>query len=570
MFDEGEFKSINSPQISKKEEKTLNKIVDLLLQGKRIRNIASCMFPKLDYILNLRLQDALNRGFHQTVSVLERHIKNLNEISQMRTYFQSSKIEREPTDGQNAEQYANKTNELTNKILVEMQKMSIQEQEQYLLQQEREFDEMEEFYRRKKREIDVDFNSKRNLLLRRFRTERKELYDTFLQKKKHFRFSKSIEDKRALILILKQRNRLLTTQTLTSPYTSLSKKDLKEADIVSEATIQKHEEELQQLMKMEKREHDDQVEALYNDNLTKMIEKQKEISMRMMQFYEFRKNENDKSRKRDISEILLVISIIKSNIGTVSSPSKQLIPVTEEMQLSPISAKSANSSKQSLSQNEIPSKIADITPLSPITEKKQYVSIGNQTNSQLSVKMTPVETLSTSAIRAFEEEEENIEPKRFSLERSRSLSKQTESRIIEFNNAQTQTMIVDKKKRKNTGTATTQVPSQQRMPRRNRSASVSNAKRRSNHKDRNATFTPNYDPYDYHPQQRRMPSYIPEFTRKFKSTIIPPSFGYADMHMITSVEDENGFDYSALYPMEPDTELEVTTTLTDLTRHKFY
>ena len=697
MINDAEFKSLNSPQLSKKEEITLNKIVDLLLKGRRIRNIASCMIPKLDYILNIRLQDAINRGFHQSVSVLQRHIQNLHDISQMRTYFQNSKTEDDINNEQNSDQYEKKTLELTNKLLNEMKKMNLQEQEQFLQTQETVFEEMQEFYRRKRREIENDYNNKRNILLKRFRTERKELYDTFSQKKKHFKFSKTIEDKKALILILKQRNRLLTDQALSSPYTSLSKRQLKEADVVAESTIQKHENELQELMKNEKKQHEESVEALYNENLNKMIEKQKETSKRMMQLFEFRRNENEKSRKRDISEILLTISIIKNNIGKVmASPSKQMTTLTDQIELSPIQQDLSKTKPTKATTNSFPSNmtpITELTPLSPINDKKQFVSTGNQTNTPPSPKMTPVEMLSTSAIRAFEEEEENIEPKRYSIERNRSLSKSKESKIIEFQNVHTQTNGI----LKTTGTSTkppTSAPSQTIIKRSNRSASVSNSRRRTNHPERNATryyeepdyrprqrnstFTQNYEAPEYrpvqrnsayeqnyeqpeyrpvqrnssysrnyeepeyrqvqrnsgyaqnyeepdyrprqrnsftqnyeqpehrprrrnstyaqnyeqpeyrqkqrnatftqnyeqpeHPQQRRMPSFIPEFNRKFKSTLIPPSYGYADMNMITSIEDENGVDYSGLYPLEPrdNTELEVTTKFVELKRHKFY
>ena len=475
MMDDGESKLIKSPHISQKEEKTLNQIVDLLLKGKRIRNIASCMIPKMDYVLNVRLQDAINRGFSQTASVLQRHIQSLNEISQMRVYFQQNNtLENDDREAHSEEQ----TRQFTNQILTEMMKMTVDEQKEYLLNQQKTFDEMQEFYQRRKRAIDREFNTKRSNLLIRFETEKRSLKNKFSHQMKHFHFSNIVEDKQTLISILKQRNKHLTEQTLSAPHKKLSRKDNKESDLVSEETIQRHERELEKLKKKEKQQHTTKMQTLYMQSLDKLIEKQKEISKRMIQNYEYRTNEIEKSRKRDISEILLKITIIKRNIGRVSSPAKYIF-----------------------------------TSVQNDSEEQEF-------KSPVSLKLTPVTMLSSSEIIEFDDDDdESYVPKQ------RNKSKFDDQEKDDIPTRQSVT----------TQTKSTNEPKNSFSSRR-RSASVTRSKRK-------VSFSTNTN---MESRNSSRPSYAP---------VSQASYAYDD----------------PLYPYEnEESELEVTTTLSDLMKHKFY
>ena len=483
-----EIDRFSNPKITKKEEMVLNQIVDLLLKGKKIRNIASCMIPKLSYILNVRLQDAINRGFNQTVLHLQRHIEHLNQISEYRILLQQEQNEHinAQLDPNDSEDYQDRSLILTNKITKEMSNMTPYQQQKYLELHKHNFEEMEEFYGRRQRALDSSFNERRKDLLMRFRAERKNLYDSYTYKKKHFQFSKTVQDKKTLISILKQRNSLLESQNV-SPYYSSERKHQKSDK--QDDNLAKHEKELLSMIDEERAEHDKILDQSYNDELNQMVEKQREISKRTLQLYEYRKNETEKSRKRDITEILLSISIIQSIIKENDERRMNYNRFSLSHHQNAMISNSVTIEKP-VQQNS-PKFVEPPSPKTEVTLSKDETHFKTQIvdNKEKRAAKRIRKLNKTDEFDLIETEDDDEDP----LERRKALSKQN------FDNFQ--------------------------------SPSLS--------KQRTANSQPTY--------------------------------GFADMKMISSVEDENAYDYGDCYPYEvEESEIEVTTTLSDLTKHKFY
>ena len=60
--------------LTNSEWTTLNKVIDSLLAGAEIDHIVVGALPKLEYVINSRLQDALSRNINEDVEKLTYHL----------------------------------------------------------------------------------------------------------------------------------------------------------------------------------------------------------------------------------------------------------------------------------------------------------------------------------------------------------------------------------------------------------------------------------------------------------------------------------------------------------------
>ena len=275
---------IDNQPLSKRELKTLNMVVDSLLRGKELCHVASCVIPKLGYILNLRLQDAINRGFLQTVQILQRNIEKLEEMSKQQIETQTEEFNKSIRSA-----IFEKTKHVTNSEI----NILIREKEKI-------YQEMELFYLNRKRKITEEYQRKKFAVDAKHKMKRKEIIDAYSYKKKHFQFSKAVEDKRALISIVTERSRIL--QENPDFYDSMS---------CSDAMINKHKKELKELILKEREAHEIKTAEEFEIKMDELDSYKKQVEQKIFNMYHYLADDNEKCRRRDILQILTTIEILK-------------------------------------------------------------------------------------------------------------------------------------------------------------------------------------------------------------------------------------------------------------------
>ncbi|EAY14213.1 hypothetical protein TVAG_373460 [Trichomonas vaginalis G3] len=173
---------IPNMSLTNQEWNTLNNVVDSLLRGAEIDHIVAAAIPKLDFVLNARLQDAITRNFTQTVTKLKYNINRLHKLSELHSA---------------APNLENNFSKLPSSEL----------RKQYL-NHSKALDDMNSFYDIQAAKLAERREKEEYFLNKKFEEEQNQLEQEITYSLANIIYSKSITNKRAFIKLLLSRNKI--------------------------------------------------------------------------------------------------------------------------------------------------------------------------------------------------------------------------------------------------------------------------------------------------------------------------------------------------------------------------
>lgn len=168
--------------LTNQEWTTLNNVVDSLLRGAEIDHIVASAIPKLDFVLNARLQDAITRNYSQTVTKLKYNINRLHKLSEVH----------------------GNTSSLENSLA----KLSSTDLKKQYINHQKALEDMNNYYETQATKLAEKREKEEYILNKKFEEEQNQLEQEITYSLANIIYSKAIANKRTFIKLLISRNKI--------------------------------------------------------------------------------------------------------------------------------------------------------------------------------------------------------------------------------------------------------------------------------------------------------------------------------------------------------------------------